>query len=284
MKTLKLSGFALLFISLFSCTKSSNTLDQTQQTLRTNGNNTPAPQLDVDPGLTVNFNPTPAVLGQEVTVTGTFTGTATPTCGKLQLFQMVNGNWVNVAQADVSSSVQSVSFKFTPTIAGTDVYEFRVHYIAQECRGYNPTFSSNFFLSVEEACHGLTLSATVTKHEPSGDGINYFFTVEYTVNTCSIQYNHLKTQGGLTAFSTDVINLTDGGIKWDAGKSDHPNTIIKWEESSPLQSNSKTYSVTFVKPWSGTGSVQLTGAWSVHADLNGVDAGTATFDPIYYHL
>jgi hypothetical protein len=281
MKTLKLSGFALLFISLFSCTKSSNTLDQTQQTLRTNGNNTPAPQLDVDPGLTVNFNPTPAVLGQEVTVTGTFTGTATPSCGKLQLFQIVNGNSVNVAQADVSSSVQSVSFKFTPTIAGTDVYEFKVHYIAQECRGFNPTFSSNFFLSVEEACHGLTLSGRVADVKVSTEG-NYFFTVEYTVNTCSIQYNHLKTQGGVTAFSTSVVDKSADAEIWNVGKSDHPNSIIKWEESETLRDNKKTYTFTFIKPLSGTGPVQLTGDWSVHADLNGVDAGTATFPAIYY--
>ena len=282
MKTLKLSGFALLLMSLFSCTKSANTIDQNQQAVRTsNNNNTPSPQLDVDPSLMVNFNPTPGVVGQEVTVTGTFTGTAIPTCGMLQLDQMQNGSWVNVAQVNVSATVNSVVYKFTPTVAGTAAYEFRIHYVAQNCRGFNPTFSSNFFLDVIEACHGLSLTGKVVKAEASASG-NYFFTVQYTVNTCTVQYNHLKTQGGLTAFSTDVVDLTAGYEKWQVGNSSHPNTIIKWEESAPLNPNTKTYSVTFIKPWSGTGPVQLTGDWSVHADLNGVDAGTASFPAIYY--
>ena len=282
MKTLKLSGFVLLLMSLFSCTKSANTINQNQQAVRTsNNNNTPARQLDVDPSLVVNFNPTPGVVGQDVSVTGTFAGTAIPSCGMLQLEQIQNGIWVKVAQADVSATVSSVVYKFTPTVAGTAAYEFRIHYVAQNCRGFNPTFSSNFFLDVIEACHGLTITGKVRHAEASASG-NYFFTIDYTVNTCSIQYNHLKTQGGLTAFSTDVINLTDGYEKWQVGNSSHPNTIIKWEESATIPGNTKTYSVTFLKPWSGTGPVQLTGDWSVHADLNGVDAGTATFPAIYY--
>lgn len=282
MKTLKLSGFALLLLSLFSCTKSANTIDQNQQAVRTsNNNNTPSPQLDVDPSLVVNFNPTPGVVGQEVTVTGTFTGTAIPTCGMLQLDQMQNGSWVNVAQVDVSATVNSVVYKFTPTVAGTAAYEFRIHYVAQNCRGFNPTFSSNFFLDVIEACHGLTLTGKVAHAQASTNG-NYFFTVEYTINTCSIQYNHLKTQGGVTAFTTSVVDASAEATIWNVGKSDHPNSIIKWEESAPVPGNTKTYTFTFIKPWSGTGPVQLTGDWSVHADLNGVDAGTATFPAIYY--
>jgi hypothetical protein len=281
MKTLKLSGFALLLMSLFSCTKPANTVDQSQQAVRTSNNNTPSPQLDIDPSLVVNFNPTPGVVGQEVTVTGTFTGTAIPTCGMLQLDQMQNGDWVNVAHVDVSATVNSVVYKFTPTVAGTAAYEFRIHYVAQNCRGFNPTFSSNFFLDVVEACHGLTLTGKVVKADVSTPG-NYFFTVEYTVNTCSIVYNHLKTQGGVTAFSTSVVDASNEAEIWNVGQSNHPNSIIKWEESAPAPGNTKTYTFTFIKPWSGTGPVQLTGQWSVHADLNGVDAGTATFDPIYY--
>lgn len=281
MKTLKLSGFALLLMSLFSCTKSSNSVDQNQLAVRTSNNNSPATKSNIDPGLVINFNPTTGVVGEPVTVTGTFSGTAIPTCGKLQLDQVVNGVATNVAMINVSSSAQTVTYTFTPTVAGNNAYEFYLHYVAGNCDGFGETKSSHYFLNVVEACHGLTLTGKVLKAESTATG-SYFFTVQYTVNTCRVRYNHLKTQGGLTAFSTEVINLTDGYEKWEVGNSSHPNTIVKWEESAPLPNNTRTYTVTFLKPWSGTGPVQLTGQWSVHADLNGVDAGTATFDPIYY--
>lgn len=281
MKTLKLGSLALLLMSIFSCTKSYNSIDQTEQVSKS----VAIPNTvhnDVTPGLVVNFNPDPALAGQPVVVTGTFDGsTLVPDCGKLQLFQKIDGSWVKQADVDVSGSVHAVSYQFTPTLVGNDVYEFRLHYIAAGCDGFKENFSSSFFLDVIESCHGLTLSGKATA-KPSAEAGYYDFTVQYTVNACGIDYNHLKTQGGLTAWTSDVSNTTLGAQYWQVGNSTHPNTIIKWEESSVLPGNTKTYSVTFKKAWSGSGPVELTGAWSVTATYNGTETATASFDPIVY--
>ena len=281
MKTLKLSSIALLLMSIFSCTKSSNTLEQTQQVSKAFAAPTTV-HADIEPGLVVNFNPSPGVAGEQVTVTGTFDGsTQIPDCGKLQLFQKIDGNWVKQADVNVSSSVHSVSYQFTPTIVGNDVYEFQLHYIAGNCDGFKQVFSSSYFLDVVEACHGLTITGKASA-EPAAEAGYYYFTVNYTVNTCGIEYDHLKTQGGLTAWTSDISNTTAGAASWQVGNSSHPNTIVKWEESAPLAGNTKTYSVTFKKAWSGSGPVELTGAWSVTATDNGTETGTASFDPIVY--
>jgi hypothetical protein len=281
MKIFKLSSIALLFVCIISCTKSSNTPDQQTSSSRAGGG--PSAISDVSPSLIVNFNPSPGIANQPVTVTGTFdqtTGIAIPDCGKLQLFQNIDGNWVKQADADVSATVHEVSFQFTPTLVGDDVYEFRVHYIASACAGFQTTFSNNYFLDVVSACNGLTISGSATA-SPAGTGM-YDFMVSYTVNTCGIEYTHLKTQGGLTAWSTDVSNTSAGAEYWETGNSSHPNTVIKWEENSSLAGNTRTYSVTFKKAWSGSGPVTLTGDWSVKADINGSEVATATCSPIIY--
>ena len=287
MKTLKWSTFALSFLCiLFSCTKTSNNETELVSAAKVGtggngiGNNTnPDP---INPGLSVTFNPSPAIQNEKVTVTGGFDGTtAIPDCGKLQLFQKIDGNWNKVADADLSASIHNVLFEFTPTVAGEDVYEFRVHYIAAGCSGFSQNFSGSFFLDVISACHGLSITSTASAVPDVQTGF-YLFTVHYTVNTCGVQYTHLKTQGGLTAFSNQVQVITPGYDIWEVGNSTHPNTIIKWEESSPLPGNSKTYTATFRKAWSGSGPVQITGAWSVSADVNGSQSAVATFDPIYY--
>ena len=285
MKTLKWSGIALLFLCILSsCTKTANNETELASANKAGnsgiGNNDA--NNDVSPGLAVTFNPSPAIENQTVTVTGGFDGsTAIPDCGKLQLFQKIDGNWVKVADDDLSASVHEVSYQFTPTLVGDDVYEFRVHYISTGCTGFNQTFSDSYFLDVIAACHGLTITGTASAIPDAEPGF-YIFTVNYTVNTCGVEYTHLKTQGGLTAFSTQVQAATYGYEKWEVGNSTHPNTIIKWEESSPLPGNSKTYTATFKKAWSGSEPVQITGQWSVSADVNGSQSAAATFDPIYY--
>jgi len=287
MKTLKWSTFVLFFLCIFSsCTKTSNNEADLAAATKagTGGNgignsNNPAP---VNPGLAVTFNPSPAVENEKVTITAGFDGTtATPDCGKLQLFQMINGTWTKVADTDVSYTVHEVAFEFTPTLVGDDVYEFRVHYIAAGCSGFSQTFSGSFFLDVIAACQGLSLTGTASAIPATESGF-YLFTVQYTVNTCGIQYTHLKTQGGLTAFSNQVNVITAGYEQWEVGNSSHPNTIIKWEENSPLAGSSKTYTATFKKAWSGTGPVQITGQWSVSADINGGQSAVVIFDPIIY--
>lgn len=282
MKTLKLGGLALLLMSVFSCTKSNN-LSQTQQVLKSVTKPT-APQTKVNPGLVVNFNPDPGVLGQQVTVTGTFDGTtAIPDCGKLHLFQVINGTATMVADVDVSSVVHSVSYQFTPTVTGDKAYQFYLQYVAGNCDGFSETQSQPFFLKVVEPCLGFNLTGKVLDPVPGTNG-NYIFTVQYTVNACGIEYDYLKTQGGLTAFTSQVQDLTEGATTRETGNNntDHPNTIITWEETSKLANNTKTYSITFQKPYSGSGTIELTGQWSVNANLNGVDQGTAICAPLSY--
>lgn len=282
MKTFNLCSLVLLLMAFVSCTKSSSSLDQTQQVSKTvvKPNTLNA---DVNPGMVVNFNPSPGQVNQPVTVTGTFDGsTLVPGCGKLQLFQKIDGTWSKVADVDVSATVHEVSYQFTPTLVGNDVYEFYLHYIASgNCSGFSENKSSSYFLDVESACQGLSLVGHVASAVSNGDG-TYAFTVEYTVNTCTVQYDYLKLQGGLTAFSTQVVGTTEDADLREAGSSAHPNTIVKWEETTQLPDHTKTYSVTFNKAWNGTSPVELTGQWSLHATLNGADMGTAYFAPITY--
>jgi len=285
MKTLKWSSIALLFLCIYSsCTKSANNFTETTMAAKT-GISGSQINDDVPPALKITFNPSPAIQNQTVTVTGIFdasTGTAIPDCGKLELQQKIDGQWVTVAgPQDVTFSSHEVAYQFTPTVAGEAVYEFRVHYIVAGCKGFDNAFSGSHFLDVLSACQGLTLTGKVTNAHDQGDG-TYLFTVQYTVNTCGITYTHLKTQGGLTAWASDVTDLTAGAVTWPAGNSSHPNTIIKWEEDAPLPGDTKTYSISFRKTWSGSGPIELTGAWSVTASNNGVEVKRVDFDSIVY--
>jgi len=234
--------------------------------------------------MTITFNPAIGVVGEDVTVTGSFDGsTAIPTCGMLHLFEVVNGTAIKVGDVNVTSTVQSVSYTFKPTVAGDQAYEFYLQYVAGNCDGFSETQSQPFFLKVVEPCLGFNLTGKVANAVAGNNG-NYIFTVEYTVNACGIEYDYLKTQGGLTAFTSDVVNLIPQTTTRETGNgnTDHPNTIITWEEFSKLANNTKTYSVTFQKPYTGSGTVELTGQWSVHATLNGVDQGTAICAPLSY--
>ena len=279
MKTFMLSSIALFLLCIYSsCTKSSNSLES--QAVKQVNEKPNTVNADVDPALTVLFDPATGIQNQPVKVIGTFSAAPIPDCGKLHLFQKVDGQWVKVADTTLSSTVHEVDYEFTPTVSGNDVYEFRVQYIAAGCPGFKETFSDSYFLDVISACNGLTLEGTASAKKLE-EGL-YEFTVNYTVNTCTIEYDHLKTQGGLTAFTNQVEVATAGYEAWETGNSTHPNTVIKWEETGLLQGGSKTYSVTFQKAWSGSGPVQLTGQWSVKASLNGTEVTTATFDPIIY--
>lgn len=310
MKALKLSGLALLCLFYASCSKDSTELSRTSSTNTSeqlvsddpnlagkagggvngvgNGNPNNTGNTDVSPTMSISFNPDPGVQGQTVTVTGYLdpqAGETAPTCGKLQLQQWDGATWVAVgSQVDVSASVTSVSYSFTPTLVGNDVYKFQVHFIKGGCSGYANTFSSEFLLDVVPACSGLSLTGEVTSATPAENGL-YQFQVTYHVGTCTLEFDKLKTQGGLTNGSTFISAVGGPGQdNWFPGTSS--NQIIKWEElavpGSILPGGDRTYVVTFKKAWSGSGPITITGGWSVSASLNGISVGSASFDPITY--
>jgi len=238
----------------------------------------------VDPQMTITYNPNPGVVNQPVTVTGSFTGTAIPDCGKLQLQQLIDGDWVTVSQNDISSTVQELTYNFTPTIVGTAAYQFQLHYVASaNCKGFSEAKSGSFPLDVIEACQGLTFTGNATA-EPSNNG-KYLFTVTYTVNPCGLQFDKLKTQGGLTN-GVEFISALGGLVgsqTWIPGSSS--NKIIKWEENTTgilLSTAKRVYVIKFEKPYSGTGPIEITGQWSTSASLNGVNVGDVTFPKITY--
>jgi hypothetical protein len=291
MKTISLSSIAFACLCLFnSCTKESSEISTTTSSsslsaaraaalgATDHGNN------DVAPGMTVVYNPNPGIVNQPVTVTGSFTGTNIPTCGQLHLQQLINGSWVKVAGINVTSTLQEVSYTFTPTIVGTAAYQFQLHYIAsQNCIGFAQAQSGGFPLDVIEPCQGLTFTGSATA-EPSSAG-KYLFTVTYTVNPCGLQFDKLKTQGGLTN-AVEFISAEGGLIgsqNWVPGTS--TNKIIKWEENTPgilLATDKRVYVIKFEKAYSGTGLIDLTGDWSTSASLNGVETGYVQFPKITY--
>ena len=271
-----------MLLGIFSsCAKDSSSFSEDSIASR------PASTLvaDVDPSLIVQFNPDPGIINQPVTVTGTFntsTGVPVPDCGKLHLFQKVNGDWVSVTQqVTVTTTQKSVSYTFTPTMAGTGAYEFKVNYVKAGCADFNTTASGSFFLDVIEPCNGLTLEGAATG-VPSIDAPGmYDFTVNYTVTACNINYDFLKLQGGLTSSST-LVGATSGHT-WEVGNGPNPNSIIKWTETAALPGGSKTYTATFRKAYTGSGPMQITGNWSVKASLNGVETAVAEFPEIIFN-
>ena len=307
MKTLKLSSIAFAFLCLVSsCTKDSSQLssassDQNQlsareailsQSSRTGGQVTPQSNNKTVPEMTISFNPDPANLNQEVTVTGSFVqGGSTPDCGKLQLMMSTDGiTWVNISQEkEISASVQEVTGTFTPTLSGEDVYQFKLHYISsgQNCKDYDQGWSPIFYLDVK-ACEGLTLKGELTNVAPASGGL-YQFTVVYTVTTCGKEFDKLKLQGGLTN-ATAIVAATPqddavNGIdyeNWVPGGS--INWIQRWIETSTtggnLPTDVRTYTIVFTKAYSGSGPVELTGDWSVSLTKGGVEVDRKEFPKI----
>jgi hypothetical protein len=294
MKTFNLSSLLLLcLVLLFSCTKdeSIQTSSETNSLQKLvlfgvngNGQGNQNVVADVAPTMMVVFNPDPAIAGQAMTVTGKFSpaaGEVAPTCGKLQLQQKVNGIWVDFGTGvNVTSATTEVSAPFTPTQAGNDVYEFRVHYVAQNCAGYKQNKCEGFFLDVINPC-SLNLTGSATGHAIDAEPGMYEFTVTYTLNTCELEYDKLKIQGGLTNGSTLISAV--GGVNHIPGSS--TNQIIKWEvytPGTPITGSVTTYTIIFKKAYSGSGPITLTGNWSASLNLNGASVGTTEFAPIVF--
>jgi len=310
MKTLRLSSIAFFFLCLFySCTKdtSQTTSQQNSETLagtrakvlggNPNEGNTPGngqnnnennSQKNI-PAMEITFNPTVGVVGEDVVVTGTLLPNADnkmPDCGMLQLQQWINNEWVNVGmEKEISSNVNEVTFTFKPQVAGEDAYQFQLHYVANgnDCKEFDGGFSETYHLKVVEACKGLDITGKVVGEPTSIGGGLFEFTVQYEVSTCGLEFNKLKVQGGLTN-ATEVLNTTTpiGYDTWVPGGS--LNNILRWQESStsPLSTDKRIYTVHFTKAYSGSGTIELTGEWSVSVSLLSGDEQKDTFAKIYY--
>jgi hypothetical protein len=298
MKTLKISSLLLLcLVLLFSCKKDTS-LQPGQNSQPTasqysingfvsgngNGNGIGTQTAATSsPTMTVIFNPDPAIVNQPVMVTGRLTPAAdetAPGCGKLQLEIWDGLNFIPYGtQVEITSSNKEVSAAFTPTQSGTNVYQFRVHYIKAGCSGFENTFSNEFSLTVINPC-SFGLAGSVIEAMPAEAGM-YQFTINYTLNTCNLVFDKLKTQGGLTN-GTDLIS-TNGGTNHVPGSS--TNQVIKWEENTPgvnILNGTKIYTIVFKKAYSGTGAITLTGNWSASASWNGISVGNAEFPAIVY--
>jgi len=228
MKALKLSVIAFLFLGIFfACTKDSEQSLSNSQLSNGRGGPDNLGAGDVDPGLEVVFSVDPATVNKQMTVSGTFDGsTAIPDCGKLQLFQKINGSWVKLADADVSSTVHSVDYLFLPTVSGDDVYEFCVHYVKAGCNGFSTDQSNSYFLDVTDPCVSVFTIDPAISAVNMGNG-TYEFTVVYTL-TSPVDVNGIKFQGGATAGGNVGHQVTDLGNTVVVNANNN-NTVLKWE-------------------------------------------------------
>lgn len=284
MKTLTLSGIALLFLSIFTaCEKSSDDLVEdgfagSALRIRTTGPATPG--ASIDPSLIVVFNPDPATVNETVMVVGTFdhtTGVVVPDCGKLQLQQKINGDWVKVADEDVNALSHAVSYNFIPTLVGDDAYEFRVHFIKSGggCNAFNNTFSGSYFLDVERPCVSVFTITPSVSAVNIGGGL-YEFTVNYIL-TSPVDVNGIKFQGGATAGGNSGHRVTDFG-NTSLVHANNNNTVLKWEGNlTACTPHTVTFKYTRNFSCPATGAI-VTGGWSAVEGANLL----GTIDPLPY--
>jgi len=270
MKSFTLSGVAafVLIVLLYSCEKDATT---------TLANRAGPISAKTDPTLKVTFNPDPATVNQPVTVTGTFDGaTAIPDCGKLQLFQKVDGAWVNVAQADISASVHEVTYNFTPTTAGDNAYEFYVHYVPSGgCNDFGENKSDSYFLDVQTQCVSVFTITPSISAENWNNGL-YEFTITYTLIS-PVDVTSIKFQGGATAGGSYGFQLTDIGNTVMVNQNLN-NDVLKWEGNLTACTPQEVH-FKFTRQFSCPATNELiTGAWS--ASAGGTVLGSV--DPIPY--
>jgi len=290
MKIVSLSSMAFACLCFFSsCTKDSTELSGSNLESFSTANSKVAPggtigNDDVVPAMTISYNPDPGVVNQPVTLSAGFAdGAVSPDCGKFQLQQYIAGQWVGLeAKLTISTASKTLTYTFTPDITGIAAYQFRLHYVVGNCEGYKTGFSAAFPLTVIAACEGLSIKGSAIGSPVVEQPGMYQFTVTYVVNPCGLEFDKLKTQGGLTN-ATSVVDATAGYETWVPGGS--TNNVFKWEESTVgtiLSTTTRTYQVMFTKAYSGTGPAQITGAWSVSASLNGAEVQRAEFPAIIF--
>jgi hypothetical protein len=266
MKALKLSTICAFLLILSACTKDVDTLSTSNSSL----SETSEAQLsnnkvaatgggqsggsgasgvtggasiqgngDVAPALTILYSSPEGTVGQPITVTGTFaSGQTAPTCGKLQIQELINGQWVAKAvdtdgngtpdaeNVNVTSIIDEVNYTFTPTVPGTPAHNFRVHYIGANCRGFANSFSTGFPLNVVAACvqsFDIQKGATAVNN---GDG-TYDITITYIL-TSPKDVTGVKFQGGATSGGQEKHEMVDYG-NTKVVHNNNQNTVLKWE-------------------------------------------------------
>ncbi len=283
MKALIKGSLAFMLLCIFSsCTKDNSDLPADGSSIK---HGLSSASTEITPSLIVTFDHAPATMNQPVTVTGTFntaSGVPVPECGTLQLFQKLADGWVAVSPVvTVTGTVKSVNWSFVPAINGTDVYEFSVNYVRTGCERFISQASNSYFLSVGQACTGLTLTGSVSGSPCLDAPGMYDFTVNYTVSACARNYNKLKLQGSIMAAS-GVAQATSG-YQLATGSGPYSISVLTWEETSAFPGNSKTFTATFRKAYSGSGTISITGSWSVKTFWDGVETGVSLFPPVSFN-
>ncbi|MBA2498476.1 MAG: hypothetical protein H0V30_01985 [Chitinophagaceae bacterium] len=234
MKTIKLGSIALLFFCIFSaCTK--DDLDYETNVISTSTNKAAKTiaQNEVTTGEVelIRSLSGEAKVNSPVTIIYTakddFNGKDI-TCGQIMIFQLINAEWVKVAQ----SAAPSASYEFTPQQAGICAYEFKAHFNGGAGPDGNPCQGTYKAMQTEGECVEVsndcvtefTIDSDVNAND-LGNGL-YEFTISYTL-TSPEDVTNVKFQGGATAGGNSGHAIIDFGNTIVVNANNN-NTVVKW--------------------------------------------------------
>ena len=266
MKTIKLGSIALLFFCIFSaCTKDDLVSETNVQTTSTSKAAKTEAQNEVTSGdvILIRTLSDEAKVGSPVTVTYTAKDDFNKqeiTCGQIQIFQLIEDEWVKVAQ----SPAPAASFTFTPAEAGTCAYEFKASFNGgagpggTACGNTYKAMQTEGCLAVTNDCvTEFTIDSDVSAND-LGNGL-YEFTISYTL-TSPEAVSNIKFQGGATAGGNSGHAITHLG-NTTVVNANNNNTVVKWEgdlEACKPQVVTFTYTRNFSCPAS---AAAVTGNW-----------------------
>ena len=267
MKTIKLGSIALALFCIFSaCTKGDLVSETTVQASSTNKAAKTIVQNEVTSGEAVLIRSLSgeAKVGKPVTITYNAKddfNNQDITCGQIIIFQLIDGDWEQVAQAPAPAA----SFTFTPTEAGICAYEFKASFNGgggpggTSCQGsYGPFQKAPECVEVINDCvTEFTIDSDVSAMD-LGNGL-YKFTISYTL-TSPLAVSNVKFQGGATAGGNSGHEITDLG-NTTVVNANNNNTVVKWEgnlEACKPQVVTFTYTRNFSCPAT---DATVTGNW-----------------------
>jgi hypothetical protein len=237
MKVLTLSSITLALTLIFSsCSKdlgsgatSESTSSLQGPTIANNG-----VVNSKKPVLTPSQSPSPVKKGNMVTISYTASDVvsgASLQCGRVKIYQLVAGSWVEVA----SGNAPSVSFSFVPQTADDCAYKFRAGFDpagTTQCRG---AYSGVDHLTQQDFCADVIepcVDVFTINGESSAVDLNnglFEFTITYTL-TSPVDVDGIKFQGGATAGGKSGHAITDVG-QFAYVNINNNNTVLKWEGS-----------------------------------------------------